>query len=98
MGRKTLFAIPVVLLAAVALFAGAFSASPLPEPAPFAGALPFASPPAAMAVYRLPTGVTHRSAGFAYRGGSIFENRDFAMTAVLVKHPQGDLLIDTGFG
>jgi glyoxylase-like metal-dependent hydrolase (beta-lactamase superfamily II) len=51
-----------------------------------------------MAVYQLPTGVTHRSAGFAYRGGSLLEKRDFAMTAVLVKHPRGDLLVDTGLG
>ncbi len=87
-----------VLLAAVLLFAQSFRASPLPAPAPFAGALPVASPPAEMAVYRLPTGVTHRSAGFAYRGGSFLDKRDFAMTAVLVKHPRGDLLIDTGLG
>lgn len=51
-----------------------------------------------MAIFQLPTGVTHRSAAFAYRGGSFFDKRDFAMTALLVKHPQGDLLIDTGFG
>jgi glyoxylase-like metal-dependent hydrolase (beta-lactamase superfamily II) len=51
-----------------------------------------------MAVFQLPTGITHRSAGFAYRGGSFRDRRDFVMTAVLVKHPRGDLLIDTGFG
>jgi glyoxylase-like metal-dependent hydrolase (beta-lactamase superfamily II) len=51
-----------------------------------------------MALFQLPTGVTHRNAAFAYRGGSFFDKRDFAMTAVLVKHPRGDLLIDTGFG
>jgi N-acyl homoserine lactone hydrolase len=51
-----------------------------------------------MAVYHLPTGVTHRSAGFAYRGGSLREARDFAMSAALVRHPRGDVLIDTGFG
>jgi N-acyl homoserine lactone hydrolase len=28
----------------------------------------------------------------------LFERRDFSMTGTLVKHPQGDLLIDTGFG
>lgn len=51
-----------------------------------------------MRVYAIPTGITKRSAGFAYRGGSLFEARDFAMTATLVCHPKGDLLIDTGFG
>jgi glyoxylase-like metal-dependent hydrolase (beta-lactamase superfamily II) len=51
-----------------------------------------------MAVFQIPTGVTHRSAGVAYRGGSFRDKRDLTMTAVLVKHPKGDLLIDTGFG
>jgi len=49
-------------------------------------------------VFALVTGVTHRVAAFGYRGGSLFERRDFAMAATLVKHPKGDLLIDTGFG
>jgi N-acyl homoserine lactone hydrolase len=82
----------------VALFARTFAASPLPPPAPFAGDWPRASPPAEMAVFHLPTGVTHRSAAFAYRGGSFRDKRDFTMTAILVKHPAGDVLIDTGFG
>lgn len=98
MKRTLLIAVPLALFAAAALFAATLTASPLPQPAPVAGALPIASPPAEMAVYQIPTGVTHRSAGFAYRGGSLLEKRDFAMTAVLVKHPQGDLLVDTGFG
>jgi glyoxylase-like metal-dependent hydrolase (beta-lactamase superfamily II) len=51
-----------------------------------------------MILLQLPTGITHRNAAFAYRGGSFSDRRDFAMTAVLVKHPRGDLLIDTGFG
>lgn len=51
-----------------------------------------------MAMFHLPTGVTHRSAGFAYRGGSLRERRDFAMSAALIRHPRGDVLIDTGFG
>ena len=83
---------------ALVLFLSTFRASPLPPPAPLADALPPASPPPEMALFQLPTGATHRSAAFAYRGGSFFDKRDFAMTAVLVKHPRGDLLIDTGFG
>jgi glyoxylase-like metal-dependent hydrolase (beta-lactamase superfamily II) len=51
-----------------------------------------------MAVYALVAGVNHRVAAFGYRGGSLFERRDFAMAGALVKHPKGDLLIDTGFG
>jgi len=51
-----------------------------------------------MAVFALVTGVNHRIAAYGYRGGSPFERRDFSIAATLVKHPQGDLLIDTGFG
>jgi N-acyl homoserine lactone hydrolase len=40
----------------------------------------------------------HRVATFGYRRGSLFERRDFSMAGVLLKHPKGDLLIDTGFG
>lgn len=88
-----------VVAAAIGLFLTTFMAAPLPAPAPLAAtSLPPATPPAAMALFQLPTGVTHRSAAFGYRGGSFFEPRDFAMTAALVRHPGGDLLIDTGFG
>jgi len=69
---------------------------PLLQPIP--EHLPSATPPAELAVFALPTGVTHRVAAFAYAGGSFRDRRDFAMTGVLVKHPGGDLLIDTGFG
>ncbi|WP_245591614.1 MBL fold metallo-hydrolase [Cystobacter fuscus] len=62
------------------------------------GALPPASAPSEMSIAQLPTGATYRSASFGYRGGSLFEPREFSMTATLIKHPKGDLLIDTGFG
>jgi len=61
-------------------------------------ALPSANPPAGLELYALPTGAMHSQAMFAYRGGPVGEPRDFAMTAYLVRHPRGDLLIDTGFG
>jgi glyoxylase-like metal-dependent hydrolase (beta-lactamase superfamily II) len=51
-----------------------------------------------MALQHLPTGIIHRNAAVAYRGGSFADKRDFAMSAALVKHPRGDVLIDTGFG
>lgn len=60
--------------------------------------LPAASPPESMRVSALPSGVMHSSAMLAFRGGNPMEPRDFSMTAVLVQHPRGDLLIDTGFG
>jgi N-acyl homoserine lactone hydrolase len=72
--------------------------SPLPAPAAWVGDWPPAAPPADMTLARLDTGVTHRSAAFAYRGGGFTDRRDFTMTAALVRHPRGDILIDTGFG
>lgn len=96
--KKALLAVTLVLATCVALFRWTFSAAPLPAPAPFAGPWPSASPPADMAVFHLPTGITRRSAAFAYRGGAFGDKRDFSMSALLVKHPKGDLLIDTGFG
>ena len=75
-----------------------FTSASLPKPEAFSGTMPIATPPAEMAIFHLPTGTTKRSAAFGYRGGSYFDKRDFSMSAVLVKHPKGDLLIDAGFG
>lgn len=100
MRRRTRVGIASIACAllGVALLLGTFSASPLAAPQPLTSALPSASPPPTMSLHRLPTGVTHRSAAFAYRGGRFGDARDFAMSAALVRHPKGDLLIDTGFG
>jgi glyoxylase-like metal-dependent hydrolase (beta-lactamase superfamily II) len=80
------------------VFLYSYAASPFAAPAPLSDALPPASPPANMAIHALPTGVNHRTAAFARRGGSPWEKWDSVMTAVLVRHPQGDVLIDTGVG
>jgi N-acyl homoserine lactone hydrolase len=96
--KKIGLSLIVLVVVSAALFLRTFSASPLPAPPPLTAPLPSAAPPTEMAIFQLPTGVTHRSAAEAYRGGSFSDKRDFSMTAVLVKHPRGDLLIDTGFG
>jgi glyoxylase-like metal-dependent hydrolase (beta-lactamase superfamily II) len=72
--------------------------SPLPKPAAWTGPLPEARPPTDMAIYHLPTGTYETRAALAVQGGSFRDKRPFAASAVLVKHPQGDLLIDAGFG
>ncbi|MFE2179260.1 MBL fold metallo-hydrolase [Streptomyces sp. NPDC059455] len=72
--------------------------SPLPMPSAWAGSLPEAAPPSEMALYQLPTGTYETRAAFAFKGGSFRDKRRFAATAILVRHPQGDLLIDAGFG
>ncbi|MFL6122921.1 MBL fold metallo-hydrolase [Actinophytocola sp.] len=72
--------------------------APLPAPAAWSQPLPAAAPPAGMALYQLPTGTYETRAALAFRGGSFRDKRQFAATAVLVRHPKGDLLIDAGFG
>lgn len=71
---------------------------PLPAPARWAGPLPVADPPGAMTIYQLPTGTYDTRAALAVQGGSLRDVRHFAATAVLVRHPKGDVLIDAGFG
>jgi glyoxylase-like metal-dependent hydrolase (beta-lactamase superfamily II) len=80
------------------IFLGSYASAPLPAPPALSDPLPPASPPAGMTIYALPTGVNHRTSAFAYRGGSPWKKWDSVMTAALVRHPQGDVLIDTGVG
>lgn len=86
------------LMATIVFVWNQFVPNPLEKPEPLQSDLPVARPPAEMAVFQILTGVNHRTAAFAYQGGSLSDPRDFSMTAVLVKHPRGDLLIDTGLG
>ena len=65
---------------------------------PFDGPLPAASPPADLEVFQLPTGSYTTRAALAFRGGRWTDRRDLASTAVLIRHPSGDLLVDAGFG
>src|SRR5215831_6517956 len=100
MKNKSIYiaAATAAVLAPLGLFLRTFSASPLPKPKPYMGPLPSATPPKEIAFVGVVTGVNHRIAAYGYRGGSFFERRDFSIAGTLVKHPQGDLLIDTGFG
>jgi N-acyl homoserine lactone hydrolase len=70
----------------------------IPTSDPFTGPLPAADPPGGMAIFHLPTGTYDTRAALAFRGGSFRDVRHFAASAILVQHPEGDLLIDAGFG
>ena len=70
-------------------FVGGYAASPFPPASALSDPLPRAFPPGGMAIYVLPTGVNHRTAAFAYRGGSPWEKWDSVANAVLVRHPSG---------
>ncbi len=75
-----------------------FTAATLELPQVEVGDLPSASPPPGMSISALPTGTYETRAAFAFRGGAWSDLRQFAMTAVLVRHPKGNLLIDAGAG
>ena len=64
-----------------ALFLCTFSASPLPKPEPYMGPLPSATSPKEMAVFALVAGMHHTIAAYGYRGGSLFERREFSLPA-----------------
>lgn len=88
----------LLLLLVVLLIASFLPWSLSPQAVTLPDKLPPASPPDSMRVSALPTGTMQSSAMLAFRGGNPLESRDFSMTAILVQHPRGDLLIDTGFG
>jgi hypothetical protein len=96
--RGLLAAVAATVIVPLALLLQTFLPSPLPKPEPYMGPLPSATPPKEVAVFALVTGVGHNVAAFGYRGGSFFDRREFSMAGTLVRHPRGDLLIDTGFG
>src|SRR5215469_4577258 len=85
---------------ALARLARRLSSPALPDPGPLPATVPVpvAEPPDDMELIAVPTGVNNRVAAYAYRGGSVFDRRDFYIGAALIKHPQGDLLVDAGFG
>lgn len=85
----------VVAIAALAL---TFTPAKLELPDVAIGDLPAASPPAGLSISALPTGTYDSPAALTYRGGAWSETRHLAATAFLVRHPKGNLLIDTGFG
>ncbi|WBO22902.1 MBL fold metallo-hydrolase [Sphingomonas abietis] len=96
--RSTFIGLAILLLVALVWFAWTFAPVRLDVPDVDVGALPPATPPAAMSISAMPTGTYETPAAMAYRGGSWRETRAFAATGILVRHPKGDLLIDTGFG
>jgi len=97
--KKILLALLVLVVLAAGALALTFTSARLPAPPPLGDAsLPRADPPAGMTLTTLPTGFMRAQAAFSYRGGSFGDAREFSMTAMLIHHPRGDMLIDTGFG
>lgn len=94
-GGGGFIAVLAVVTAGLAL---TFTATDLDLPDVELGRLPIASPPSNMSISALPTGYYESREALAYRGGSWGEIRKMAMTAILIRHPDGNLLIDAGAG
>lgn len=77
-----------------------FRSSPLTQPRPLPDSIPIpeVTSPEGIEVIAVPTGINRRVAAYGFRGGSPLEKRAFNIGAILIKHPRGDLLVDTGFG
>jgi hypothetical protein len=83
--RLALILLTLVIVATAALYARYFRPTPLPAAAPHARVVPAISTIPGIAACGVETGKTFTSFSFGSTAGS-----------VLVRHPAGDLLIDTG--
>jgi glyoxylase-like metal-dependent hydrolase (beta-lactamase superfamily II) len=94
--KRILLALLATLVIALAALAWTFTANDLAVPE----SEPVKAPPAmtteGVTLKAILAGKMYSSAGFAYRGGSLTEERVFNMGGILVQHPKGTLLFDTG--
>ena len=96
--KKILAVILLVVLGGLGALAWSFMPATLPMAAAAQYSAPAAHPPAGMKLSAIEAGKMLSQAGFAYRGGAMGEPRVFNMGAIVVQHPQGTLLFDSGFG
>jgi N-acyl homoserine lactone hydrolase len=88
----------ISLIATLALAGCALKPLPVPNPPPPL-TIPTSSPPAGMSISTVVTGSMTQSAALAYQGGAVLgDTRTFVIGGILVRHPQGTLLFDAGFG
>lgn len=96
--KRTLIALALLLVVGLAALAMTFAPATLPTTAPVAYAAPEARPPEGMRLAAIEAGKMLSQAAFAFRGGALGEPRVFGMGGILIQHPKGTLLFDTGFG
>lgn len=96
--KKLLIALAVLLVLCVLLLAQTFSAASLPVTEDVPITLVKTPTVKGVQVSAIYAGRMDSVAAFAYRGGSFGDKRIFGMGSILVSHPQGNLLFDTGFG
>ncbi len=97
MKARAIAAVGVILLIIGVTIGVSFAPQPLELPR-LDVTMPAANPPSEMSIAALDSGTIESDAAFAYRGGKLGDKRRFSQAGVLVRHPRGDFLIDTGFG
>ena len=95
--RRILLFFGFALLIAIAALAWSFAPQDLTAPAD-ASLVPPAPVASPVTIKAIMAGKMYSSAGFAYRGGDLLEERVFGMGGILIEHPKGKLLFDAGFG
>jgi glyoxylase-like metal-dependent hydrolase (beta-lactamase superfamily II) len=96
--KRVLQLLVVVIGIAIAAVGWTFTANNLPVPPAPALTMPPAMTTQGVEIKAILAGKMLSRAGMAYRGGSLTEERVFGMGGILVQHPKGTLLFDTGFG
>ncbi len=96
--RRILLALVVLLVAGIGALAWTFTASDLPVPELVPVAAPAPMTTQGVTLKAILGGKMLSRAGLAFRGGSLSEERVFNMGGILIQHPKGTLLFDTGFG
>ena len=91
--------LPLLCLAALSC-SSRIDIRPYPEAAVFAEDSRLASPSnlPQISLQVINTGSNSTLESFLFRGGSWFRSRELSFPAILVQHPKGALLIDTGLG
>jgi glyoxylase-like metal-dependent hydrolase (beta-lactamase superfamily II) len=96
--KRVTLAIALLIVVGLVALGRSFAPATLEVPPLAVDSLPRALPPKAMSISLLPTGSIQSSAALAFRGGRFGDEREFAVSAILVRHPRGNLLFDAGFG
>jgi glyoxylase-like metal-dependent hydrolase (beta-lactamase superfamily II) len=96
--RRLFLGLGAALALGLAALAYTFMPSDLSVPEPGALNLPPPMETEGVSVRAILTGKILTRAGMTYRGGSLVEERATGMSALLIKHPNGNVLIDTGLG
>jgi glyoxylase-like metal-dependent hydrolase (beta-lactamase superfamily II) len=96
--KRILIAVAVLLAVSLGAFAWTFTAADLNVPEPSALTPPASMTTQGVELKAILAGKMLSSAGLAFRGGSLSEERVFGMGGILVRHPKGSILFDTGFG